>query len=50
VGLGRRAGGTKTKLVSNTSYTPPQGLGIHLVRYEFRLEAYLELQPVGWPG
>ena len=40
----------KTKLVSSTSHTAPQGHKKFLVQYKFWLGAYVKFQPVGWPG
>jgi hypothetical protein len=40
----------KSKICSTSSHTAPQGPRIYMTRYKFWLGAYVEFQPVGWPG
>ena len=36
--------------VATSLHTAPQGPRIYMTRYKFWLGAYVEFQPVGWPG
>ena len=49
-GPGEEVWTPKNKMLLTSSHTASQVPRIHLVRYELWLGAYVEFQPVGWPG